>query len=192
MTELIFATNNQHKVDEILSHLPIGFNIITLKSAGIDIEIEEPFNTLEENALQKAQVIYDLTGKSCFGEDTGLEIEALNGKPGVRSARYAGSRDADDNIKLVLEEMKDQSNRDAQFRTIICLMLVGKPHVFVGICKGTIIASYRGIEGFGYDPIFIPDGSDFTFAEMNMVEKNRFSHRRKALDKLIEFLNNTK
>ena len=188
--KLIFATNNQHKVEEIRAALASKFEIITLKEAGMDIDIPEPYDTLEANAREKATTIYHLTDTACFSEDTGLEIKALNGEPGVRSARYAGKDKAfQKNIEKVLQNLEGSQNRDAQFRTVICLIIEGNMEFFEGICKGRIIATQRGGEGFGYDPIFVPDGAERTFAEMTMEEKNLFSHRRKAVDKLVTFLN---
>lgn len=192
MHTLIFATNNQHKVDEVKSIPGIGYNIISLKEAGINIDIPEPYDTLEENASEKSKVIYKLTGKDCFSEDTGLEVEALNGKPGVKSARYAGEgKSFEKNIEKLLFKMQGIENRDAQFRAILSLLLNGIEHKFEGICKGTILAYTKGEGGFGYDPVFLPSGAKRTFAEMDMEEKNRFSHRKKAMDKLIDFLNNS-
>lgn len=189
MDTLIFATNNQHKVEEIRRVLGSRFHIITLQEAGIDIDIPEPHATLEENAREKAMVIHLLTGKNCFSEDTGLEIEALNGEPGVKSARYAGDgRDFSANIDKLLDKLAGATNRKARFRTVISLLLENKEYQFEGICNGQIIAGRRGTNGFGYDPVFIPDGSEKTFAEMDMEEKNRFSHRKKAMEKLIQFL----
>ncbi|MBS1640335.1 MAG: RdgB/HAM1 family non-canonical purine NTP pyrophosphatase [Bacteroidetes bacterium] len=191
MLTLIFATNNQHKVDEIRKVLNNNFNIITLKEAGIDIDIPEPYNTLQENASTKSATIHQLTNKNCFSEDTGLEVEILNGEPGVKSARYAGeTKNFQANIDKLLLNLKEKENRTAQFRTVISLILNSKEYFFEGICKGKIITEQKGVSGFGYDPVFIPDGSNKTFAEMIMEEKNIFSHRRKATDKLIEFLKN--
>lgn len=188
--KLIFATNNEHKVDEIRAVLPSYFEILSLKEAGIDIDIPEPHDTLEENAREKAITIYHMTDTACFSEDTGLEVDALNGEPGVRSARYAGEdKSFQNNIDKVLAHLKDQENREAQFRTVICLIVEGNIDFFEGICKGRIIAEQRGNGGFGYDPIFVPDGAEKTFAEMSMEEKARFSHRRKAVDKLVSYLN---
>ena len=188
---LIFATNNQHKVDEIRAVTPSSFQIMTLKEAGIDIDIPEPHDTLQENAREKAETIYQLTGTNCFSEDTGLEVFSLNGEPGVRSARYAGDdKSFQKNIDKLLHQLKDKENREAQFRTVICLLMDGKEHFFEGICRGKIIAAQKGNEGFGYDPVFVPDGADKTFADMSLAEKNRLSHRRKAADQLVLFLNN--
>lgn len=189
MNNLIFATNNQNKVAEVRAVLSNVFNIITLKEAGIDIDIPEPHDTLEANATEKSTTIFKLTGQHCFSEDTGLEVEALNGEPGVKSARYAGeARSFDDNIDKLLNRLKPFENRSARFRTVISLILDGREYVFEGICPGRIITERKGTNGFGYDPVFIPDGSDKTFAEMEMNEKNIFSHRKKAMQKLIDFL----
>ncbi|PSL26923.1 RdgB/HAM1 family non-canonical purine NTP pyrophosphatase [Chitinophaga ginsengisoli] len=186
---LVFATNNENKVKEIRSMLGDHFSIITLKEAGIDIDIPEPHDTLEDNAREKSSVIYEMTGKDCFSEDTGLEIDALNGAPGVLSARYAGEQKlADDNITRVLHEMEGRENRQAHFRTVISLILNGKEYQFTGVCPGTILTERRGGKGFGYDPIFIPVGAKKAFAEMDITEKNRYSHRGKAFQQLITFL----
>ena len=189
MNTLIFATNNKNKVEEIRNVINNKFNIITLEEAGIDIDIPEPHPTIEENAAEKSNFIYNLTGKNCFGEDTGLEVVALNNEPGVLSARYAGDEKSHEkNIEKVLSNLIGIKNRDSQFKTIISLIIDGNQYEFEGICKGKIIDEKRGNNGFGYDPIFIPDGSNKTFAEMNMQEKAIFSHRKKATDKLIQFL----
>ncbi len=191
MTTLIFATNNQHKVDEIKSVIGDEFNIVTLKEAGIDIDIPEPYDSLEKNASEKSFVIHKLTNQNCFSEDTGLEVEALNGEPGVKSARYAGEgKNFQDNIDKLLKNLVGKTNYNARFRTVISLILNNKEYLFEGICDGKIITDQKGENGFGYDPIFIPDGSNKTFAEMTMEEKTIFSHRRKATDKLIQFLKN--
>ena len=185
---LLFATNNRHKIEEIQS--AVGDNILIrgLEDAGIFIDIPEPHDTLHENAAEKSSTVYALTGISCFSEDTGLEVAALNGEPGVRSARYAGTRSDDDNIKKLLTNLEGKDDRSAQFRTVISLIWNGKQHFFEGICKGRIISARKGAYGFGYDPVFIPDGSEKTFAEMNVDEKNRFSHRNKAAMQLVLFL----
>jgi len=186
---LIFATNNQHKVDEIKVVIGTHFNVVTLKDAGIDIDIPEPHDTLEANATEKSTTIHRLTGDNVFSEDTGLEVAALNGEPGVKSARYAGEgRDFQANIDKLLANLEGISNRKAQFRTVISLILNNKEYLFEGICEGEIIAQQKGLKGFGYDPVFVPNGSDKTFAEMTIEEKNQFSHRKKATDKLITFL----
>jgi XTP/dITP diphosphohydrolase len=189
--KLIFATNNQNKVAEIKAALTQGLEIITLKEAGIDIDIPEPHNTLEENAREKATVIHNLTQQNCFSEDTGLEVAALNGEPGVRSARYAGEpSDGKKNISLLLKNMLQITERNAQFKTVISLILDNTEYQFTGICTGKIIHEEIGEMGFGYDAIFVPDGNEKTFAQMEMEEKNIYSHRKKALAKLIDFLNN--
>lgn len=191
MKTLLFATHNEHKVEEIRAILNHQFKIISLKDASIDQEIAEPFATLEENAKEKARVIHQLTQKDCFSEDTGLEVDALKGEPGVKSARYAGEeRSFEKNIDLLLANLKDIKNRKARFRTVVCLLINGEQKLFDGICKGTIIAERRGTSGFGYDPVFIPDGSDRTFAEMSLAEKNQFSHRKKAIEKFTSYLIN--
>lgn len=189
--KLIFATNNHNKVLEIRKVIGPAFELITLQEAGIDVDIPEPHDTLEANASEKSGFIYKTTQTSCFGEDTGLEVEALNGEPGVKSARYAGeNRSFSDNIDKLLAKLKDQKNTKARFRTVISLILNGKEEIFDGICTGHIIFERRGTKGFGYDPVFIPDGADKTFAEMSMDEKNKYSHRKKATQKLVAFLNN--
>jgi XTP/dITP diphosphohydrolase len=189
--KLIFATNNENKVAEIKTALTNGLEIITLKEAGIDIDIPEPHHTLEENAKEKSTVIHNLTKQNCFSEDTGLEVASLNGEPGVRSARYAGD-DANNknNISLLLQNMHQINERSAQFKTVISLILDDAEYQFTGICIGKIITEEIGEMGFGYDAIFVPDGSEKTFAQMMMEEKNKYSHRKKALAKLIDFLNN--
>lgn len=191
MNTIIFATNNENKVSEVRSILNEKFRIISLKEAGIDIDIPEPYHSLEENAKEKAKVIYELSKQNCFSEDTGLEVESLNGEPGVKSARYAGeNRSFENNIDKLLSKLAFAENRNARFRTIICLICQEKEEFFEGICKGTIIAEKRGNSGFGYDPVFIPDGSTQTFAEMTVAEKNIFSHRKKAMEKLTNYLKN--
>lgn len=186
---LIFASNNRHKVEEILSVIGDQFKVITLKEAGIDIDIPEPHDTIEANASEKSKTIYSLTNQNCFGDDTGLEVEALNGEPGVKSARYAGEHKSfDDNIDKLLLKLDDKENRNAQFKTVISLMWNGEEHLFEGVVKGMIIYERRGAYGFGYDPVFIPEGSYKTFGEMALEEKNLFSHRKRATDKLIAFL----
>ena len=191
MLTLIFATNNQNKVDEIRVVTKGQFNIITLKEAGIDIDIPEPHDTLEANASEKSSVIHRITQQNVFSEDTGLEVAALNGEPGVKSARYASEgRDFQANIDKLITNLTGISNRKAQFRTVVSLIINEKEYLFEGICKGQIIEEQRGGKGFGYDPIFIPEGSEKTFAEMTMEEKNSFSHRKKAISKLTDFLAN--
>ena len=190
---LIFASNNQHKIEELKAFAGKEIEIVSLKAAGIDIDIPEPHDTLEKNASEKSWTIYKLTGSDCFSEDTGLEIDALNGEPGVKSARYAGdARSFKDNIEKVLNKLSAEPNRNARFRAVISLIVDGNETQFEGICNGKIIDIPQGTEGFGYDPIFIPDGSDRSFAEMSIEEKNRFNHRTKAAAKLVAFLQNMK
>ena len=189
MHTIIFATNNEHKIKEIQSLVGSDFTIITLQQAGIDIDIPEPHDTLQENAYEKAITIETITQQNCFSEDTGLEIEALNGDPGVKSARYADeNRNFQANIDKVLEKLNGITNRRAQFRTVICLLWNKEVFYFEGICKGHIAETMHGGEGFGYDPIFIPEGSSKSFAAMTMEEKNKFSHRQKAVTQLFTFL----
>lgn len=187
--KLIFATNNEHKVAEIRAATAGKFELLTLKEAGIDIDISEPHDTLEKNASEKSMTIYKMTGTNCFSEDTGLEVEALKGEPGVKSARYAGdNRSFDKNIDKLLNKLAGSDNRKARFRTVISVIIEGKETLFEGVAEGKIIDIRRGVKGFGYDPVFIPNGSEKTFAEMSMTEKNKYSHRKKATDKLIAFL----
>lgn len=189
MTTLIFATNNEHKVAEIQSLLPRDINVITLQQAGINIDIPEPYDTLHKNANTKATTIFELTKQNCFSEDTGLEIDALNGAPGVHSARYAGAdRNFNANIEKVLTNLNNIENRTAQFRTVICLIWEQKEYYFEGICPGHIAEQNSGNAGFGYDPIFIPKGATKSFATMTMEEKNTYSHRQKAVTQLFTFL----
>ncbi|MEJ0105463.1 MAG: RdgB/HAM1 family non-canonical purine NTP pyrophosphatase [Bacteroidota bacterium] len=188
--KLIFATNNDNKVAEIRSVIGNKFDILTLKEAGIDIDIPEPHDTLEENASEKSATIYKMTHINCFSEDTGLEVESLNGEPGVKSARYAGDeRVFDKNIDKLLHKLAGNSNRKARFRTVISLIIDGHETQFEGISQGKIIDKRKGGRGFGYDPVFVPDGDSRTFAEMDIEEKNQYSHRKKATEKLIAFLN---
>jgi XTP/dITP diphosphohydrolase len=188
--KLIFATHNQHKVEEIRFATGPEIEIISLSDAGIQKEIPEPFNTLKENAQIKAQTIHALTGGgNCFSEDTGLEVDALGGEPGVHSARYAGEPVSySNNTRKLLRALADSANRRARFVTVICLILEGKEYFFEGRCEGRILRTVSGVNGFGYDPVFMPDGSTKSFAEMDAGEKNAFSHRRKAGDLLVSFL----
>jgi XTP/dITP diphosphohydrolase len=189
MHTLIFATNNRNKVAEIQSLVGANFTIIPLKEAGIEIDIPEPHDQLEANANEKAVTIFNLTHQNCFSEDTGLEIVALDGAPGVKSARYAGENsNAQANIDLVLSKMAGIENRTAQFRTVICLIWENQTYYFEGVCKGQILSNMQGENGFGYDPIFVPDGATKSFANMTMDEKNTFSHRKKAVMQLFDFL----
>lgn len=187
--KLIFASNNIHKIEEIRSIIGNSFEIITLKESGIDSDIPEPYDTIAENASAKSRFIYQFTGKNCFSDDTGLEVDALGGEPGVKSARYAGeNKSFDKNIEKLLLKLGNSSDRKARFRAVISLILDGKDFQFEGICEGKINFAPKGNSGFGYDPIFIPEGENRTFAEMSLDEKNRHSHRRKALVKLVAFL----
>jgi len=186
--KLVFATHNSNKAKEIQSLLPDDFQILTLTKINCLNEIPETAETLEGNSLLKAQFVSDNFNLNCFADDTGLEIEALNGKPGVYSARYAGvDKNAEANMNLVLSELENESNRKAQFRTVITLILNEKTVLFEGIVKGEICTEKRGTDGFGYDPIFIPEGQSKTFAEMTLTEKNQQSHRARAFEKMIEF-----
>ena len=208
---IVFATNNQHKLSEIRSILGDSIEVLSLKDIGCDVDIPETGTTLEENALQKAQYVYDHYHIDCFADDTGLEVDALDGAPGVYSARYASmasqtsttspaSHDSEANMARLLKELGNNNNRKARFRTVIALIQkkdvcpcgctsIKEIHKFEGIVEGEIIRERRGGEGFGYDPIFQPDGYDQTFAELGMDIKNRISHRARAVAKLCEFLN---
>lgn len=188
---LIFASNNLHKANELRAVLPDILQIKTLKEAGIFIDIPEPHDTLEANATEKSRTVLSLTGKNCFSEDTGLEVDVLEGEPGVKSARYADNEPGfKDNIDKLLHRLSAAENTTARFRTVISLQLDGKEYFFEGICNGRIIGECKGDSGFGYDPVFVPDGAQKTFAEMSMEEKNFYSHRKKAADSLVQFLNN--
>ena len=187
--KLVFATNNSNKLSEIRSLVPDGIEIFSLKDINCNEELPETNPTLQENALQKARYVFDNYGFNCFADDTGLEIDALGGEPGVYSARYAGEDcSAEDNMNKVLEKLEGEENRKAKFRTVIALIIDGKETLFEGECKGEITQTKSGVEGFGYDPIFIPNGYQLTFAEMNKVEKGAISHRGKAVKSLISFL----
>ena len=186
---IIFATNNENKVREIRTAVGEKLQIISLREAGIDIDIPEPWDTLEANATEKSSTIHRLTGDNCFSEDTGLEVDALNGEPGVHSARYAGDhRSFEANIQKLLEKLDDSPNRQARFRTVISLIWQEKEYLFEGICEGHILKEPTGGAGFGYDPVFVPAGDNRSFAQMSAEEKNHFSHRRKAADRLVAFL----
>lgn len=189
MKTLVFATNNAHKLEEVRAILGNDFQIASLKEIGCHDDIPETADTLEGNAMQKAQYIKDKFGMDCFADDTGLEVEALNNAPGVFSARYAGpGHDSEANMKKLLHEMEGKENRKARFRTVIALLLDGKEYIFEGIVKGNIIEEKRGDSGFGYDPIFVPEGYDLTFAELGNDIKNKISHRAEAVKKLSAFL----
>ena len=187
--KLVFATNNQNKLKEVQAMLT-NFEIVSLGEINCFDEIPETADTLEGNAILKANFITEKYGLNCFADDTGLEVEALNNKPGVYSARYAGKENnAEGNMKKLLLELGDNSNRKAQFRTAVALNINGKQYIFEGICKGTILKEKQGEKGFGYDPIFMPESFNKSFAEMDMNEKGSISHRGKAIEKLVTFLN---
>jgi XTP/dITP diphosphohydrolase len=186
---IIFATNNQHKVTEIQAAIGDKLEIIPLKAAGIDIDIPEPHETIEENATGKSTVIHKLTGENCFSEDTGLEVAAIGGEPGVHSAYYGGpERSAEKNTAKLLQRLGDNPDRQARFRTVISLIYNNEEHLFEGTTKGHILTKPTGAGGFGYDPIFVPEGETRSFAQMTLEEKNKYSHRRIAADKLAAFL----
>ncbi|MCH4895263.1 non-canonical purine NTP diphosphatase [Marinilabiliaceae bacterium JC040] len=188
--DIVFATNNKNKLKEIRNILDKSINIISLEEIGCRDDIPETQDTLEGNAAQKARYIYEKYGKNCFADDTGLEVEALNNEPGVYSARYAGEKClAEDNIIKLLKNLEGIENRKAQFRTSICLIINGEEFFFNGDVQGDILCEEHGIDGFGYDPIFKPLGYEISFAEMDMKEKNKISHRGKACIKLAEYLN---
>jgi len=187
--QIAFATNNVNKIKEVQALLPNSIQIISLESIGCFEDIPETADTIEGNAIQKANYITQKYGYDCFADDTGLEVEALNGEPGVYSARYAGAqRNADDNMNLLLEKLQSQSNRKAQFKTVITLNLNGKQHLFTGIVAGKITLEKIGNQGFGYDPIFQPEGFSETFAQLSLAQKGQISHRGKATQALITFL----
>lgn len=187
--KLVVATNNAHKLEEIAAILGDEMELLSMKDIHCDADIPETADTLEGNARQKAMYIYENYGMDCFADDTGLEVEALNGAPGVYSARYAGDgHDSEANMQKLLHELEDKENRKAQFRTAICLILEGKEYLFEGIVKGEIIKEKRGGAGFGYDPIFVPEGHELTFAELGNDIKNTISHRARAVEKLCLFL----
>ena len=189
MKELIFATNNKHKLSEVRPMLEGKVLIHSLSEIGLEGDIPETADTLEGNALQKAQWVYERTGRDSFADDTGLEVDALGGAPGVYSARYAGEGCSfDDNMDKLLAALDGVENRKARFRTVICLLENGQPHYFEGRVEGRILTEKHGTEGFGYDPIFQPDDSGVPFAEMDMESKNRISHRGRAMVKLIDYL----
>ncbi len=186
--KLIFATNNKHKLEEVAQLLTGQFQLITLAEAGIHADIPETADTLEGNAALKSRFVFERTGLNCFADDTGLEVEALNGAPGVYSARYAGEKCSfADNVNKLLHEMQDKDNRAAKFRTVISLILDEKEYFFEGVVDGEITREVHGADGFGYDPVFKPAGFDKTFAEMTLEEKNKISHRARAVEKLVSF-----
>jgi XTP/dITP diphosphohydrolase len=190
MKKICFATNNQHKLDEVRKQLAgTEFHIVSLKEIGCLDELPETQDTLEGNSWQKADFVFRKFGTACFADDTGLEVEALNGAPGVHSAYYGGEqRSSDANIRLLLNNLHSQKNRAAQFRTVITFIEPAGIHTFEGIVRGTILTEKKGTEGFGYDPVFQPEGHNRSFAEMSMDEKNNLSHRGRAVAKFISFL----
>jgi len=191
--KLVFATNNQNKVKEVQSLMPSNITILSLKDINCEEDIPETQPTIEGNAIQKAQYVKEHYEYDCFADDTGLEVHALNGEPGVFSARYAGpQRDANDNMNKLLNELESKTDRSAHFKTVVALILDGEQHTFTGICEGTIIKEKKGKKGFGYDPIFMAEGFTETFAQISLAEKNRVGHRGKAVQKLIDFLNTKK
>ncbi len=188
--KLVFATNNTHKLEEVAAILGDSIELLSLNDIDCHTDIPETADTLEGNALLKARYIYDNYGLDCFADDTGLEVEALNNEPGVYSARYAGvAHDSEANMQKLLLNLKGKENRCAQFRTAVSLILGGKEYLFEGIVRGEIIQEKRGTAGFGYDPIFVPEGYEQTFAELGNDVKNKISHRARAVNKLCEFLN---
>jgi XTP/dITP diphosphohydrolase len=186
---LIFATNNLNKLREVQDIVTTGIKLLSLKEIDFSDTLPETSQTIEDNALQKAKYLYGRTHQNCFADDTGLEVEVLNGAPGVYSARYAGENASDnDNIKKLLKEMKGENNRKARFKTIIALIIDGKEYLFEGIVNGVIVTEPIGSAGFGYDPVFIPEGHSSTFAQMSLEDKNKISHRAMAFKKLAEYL----
>jgi XTP/dITP diphosphohydrolase len=186
--KLCFATNNQHKIEEVKSLTGNRHQIYSLRDIGCDEELAEDQNTLEGNSWQKAKYVFEKFNIACFADDTGLEVEALEGKPGVDTAHYSGTRDANSNMNLLLENLQNITNRSAQFRTVITFVTPTITKQFEGIVKGDIAKEKKGTEGFGYDPIFIPLGQTKSLAEMSLNEKNKISHRALAMEKLIEYL----
>lgn len=188
MTTLCFATNNQHKLDEVTSQLGGSFTLKTLRDIGCTDELPETTNTIAGNSRQKAEYVWANFGVSCFADDSGLEVEALNNEPGVDSAFYSGSRDAKKNCEKLLKKLDGNINRKARFITVFTLILHGEEQQFEGIVEGQILTELRGTGGFGYDPLFLPDGYSHTFAEMSIEEKNGMSHRSRALSKMMDYL----
>ena len=187
--ELIFATNNQHKLEEVQQLIGSKFHLKSLADIHCWDDIPETGTTFEENAGQKSKYIFDRFALNCFADDSGLEVDALNNEPSIYSARYSGTRDSEQNMYLVLEKLGNSTNRKARFVTVISLLMDGKEYLFEGTINGQIAHRPSGKKGFGYDPIFIPDGYAITFADLDSSEKNRISHRARAMQKLIEFLN---
>ncbi|MFT4662269.1 MAG: XTP/dITP diphosphohydrolase [Ulvibacter sp.] len=186
---LLCASNNENKIIEIRQKLPQNFTISGLKELGIIEDIPETADSLEGNAIQKVEYLYNLKGVNCFADDTGLEVYALGGEPGVYSARFAGpQRNSTHNMNLLLDKLQGFENRKARFRTVVALIFNGEQHLFEGIVEGEIIKEMVGGKGFGYDPVFQPDGHEITFAEMSVLEKNKISHRARAINSLVDFL----
>jgi XTP/dITP diphosphohydrolase len=188
MRELVFATNNQYKADEVNKLLTGQYKVLSLKDIGCEVDIPETGNTFQQNAAIKSRYVFEHYKLDCFGDDSGLQIDALNAEPGIFSARYSGFRDDQKNLELVLEKMAGNSNRQARFTTVISLTQAGRDYFFEGVIEGTIRSVPTGNQGFGYDPIFQPNGYEVTFAEMTTEQKNEISHRAIAMKKLIEFL----
>jgi XTP/dITP diphosphohydrolase len=187
--KIVFATNNAHKLAEVQGVLGDAFELVTPRMCGVTEDIPENQATLEDNASQKSHYLYARTGLDCFADDTGLEVEILGGAPGVHSARYAtDGHDFEANNRLLLHNLEGQTNRRARFRTVISLLMAGEEHLFEGVVEGHILEQARGVEGFGYDPLFVPDGYNTTFAEMSADQKNAVSHRGRAVRKLVAFL----
>lgn len=188
--DIIFATRNAHKINEVQSILGERYTIVSPEEFGFEGDIPEEASTLEENALQKVRFIYNMFNLPCFADDTGLEVKALNGAPGVYSARYAGEdKNSEDNIVKLLNELSDKDNRDARFRCVISYIdHLGTEHLFEGIVNGHILFEKQGEEGFGYDPVFCPEGFQISFAQMSQIEKNLISHRSRAVDKFVAFI----
>lgn len=187
--EIIFATNNDHKLHEVSEYMDNTYKIVSLKEIGCFDDIPETADTLEGNALLKARYVHERFGKDCFADDTGLEVKALNNAPGVYSARYAGAdKDAGANMRKLLAELSDEPNRKARFRTVIALIKGGKEYLFEGEVRGIILHEPKGVNGFGYDPVFMPENYDKSFAELDLSVKNTISHRANAVKKLVDFL----
>jgi XTP/dITP diphosphohydrolase len=187
--KLIFATHNKNKAKEVKSLMPDFIELLSLDDINFHTEIEENASTLEGNALLKAKTIFEKTGINCFADDSGLLVDALNGEPGVYSARYAGGQKSDeDNMQKLLHELQNKSDRNAHFKTVMALIIDGKEYLFDGKIEGKIISEKRGNNGFGYDPIFVPNGYNETFAQLDSATKNKISHRAKALKKLLDFI----
>ena len=191
MQQLVIASNNAHKISEI-SQLVTDIELLSLKDIGFTADIPEPYHTFEENALAKASAIYEFSGTNVFADDSGICVLALNGEPGVDSAHYSGARDDEKNLQKVLAGLKGAHDRRAFYKAVICLMWDGEVYYFEGICEGIITEEKRGEGGFGYDPIFIPDGYEQTFAELPLSEKNKISHRGKAVMKMVDWLKSLK